>query len=58
LLVKNENDEYFVLKYIDPEKANSSKIKCFWNEYEMQRDIDHPNIVRLRDYSENGVWKT
>ena len=23
----------------------------------MQKDIDHPNVVKLRDYTENGVWK-
>ena len=60
-LVKNDADEYFVLKLIRPDTPSHmlpSRIASFRNEYNMQKDLSHENIVKLTAFSENGVWKS
>lgn len=56
-LARDENGTKVALKIMKrtPEKAKSKDFDMFYNEINVMKKMDHPNILRLVDYSDKEV---
>lgn len=53
-LAKDDQGNHVALKIMKttPEKAKSKEIDMFYNEIQVMKKMDHPNILKLIDYSD------
>jgi serine/threonine protein kinase len=50
VMVKDENDNHFALKYLNPDSISSSKLSRFKNELHFCEKNEHQNIIKVLDH--------
>jgi len=48
--IKDDSKERFALKMLRPDKADRQEIGYLKHEYEVGKDLNHPNVIRIYDF--------